>query len=219
MDNKLGADLIIFDLDGTLIDSSEDIAWAANRTLVAFGQRERPVVSIKEHIGWGVKPLLEKLLPEAAPEMIAEAREKFLEFYGTHLMVDTVMYPGVEQTLRHFSARGKLLSIITNKPVGLTLRILDELKISDLFRMVLGGDSLQNKKPHPEPVEKTFKGLGIDPSRTVIVGDSPVDCEAGRAAGTMTIGVSYGFRGKAELQEAGCSIIIDSFPELKGCLA
>lgn len=215
---KIETDLIIFDLDGTLIDSSVDIAWAANRTLAAFGYGERPLTAIKEHIGWGVRPLLEKLMPGEGEDKITEAREKFLEIYGGHLMVDTVMYQGVEETLKHFAGLEKLMAIITNKPVGLTLRILDELRIAGLFRMVLGGDSLPNKKPHPEPVEKTLKGLGADPSRTVVVGDSPVDCEAGRAAGTKTIGVSYGFRGRKELEDAGCSIIIDRFPELKDCL-
>lgn len=216
--SKLYTDLIIFDLDGTLIDSSEDIAWAANRTLAAFGYGQRSIATIKEHIGWGVKPLLEKLMPDEGADKISEAREKFLEFYGGHLLVDTVLYQGVEDTLRHFTGLDKKMAIITNKPVGLTLRILDELNIAGLFNMVLGGDSLPNKKPHPEPVEKTFKGLGVEPARTVIVGDSPVDCEAGRAAGTYTIGVSYGFRGRRELEEAGCGIIIDRFPELKDYL-
>ncbi len=216
--NRLQTDLIIFDLDGTLIDSSEDIAWAANRTLEAFGYGRRPIPAIKEHIGWGVKPLLEKLMPDEGAETITEARERFLEFYGDHLLVDTVMYQGVEETLRHFTGLDKLMAIITNKPVGLTKRILDDLGIAPHFKMVLGGDSLVNKKPHPEPVEKTLKVLGVEPSRTVIVGDSPVDCEAGKAAGTNTIGVSYGFRGRRELLDAGCGLIIDRFPELKDCL-
>lgn len=215
---KLDTDLIIFDLDGTLIDSSVDIAWAANRTLGVFGYRERDLPAIKEHIGWGVKPLLEKLMPEEGPDKIAEAREKFLEFYGSHLLVDTSLYPGVEDTLRYFRALDKKMAIITNKPLGLTRRILEELNIAGHFKMVLGGDSLPNKKPHPEPVEKTLNLLDARPEKTVIVGDSPVDCEAGRAAGTNTIGVSYGFRGRGELEDAGCDIIIDRFGELKDYL-
>lgn len=214
-DGKLEIDLIIFDLDGTLIDSSEDIAWAANRTISFYGYGERDTPAIKEHIGWGVKPLLEKLMPGESPEKISEAREKFLEIYGGHLLNNTFMYPGVEATLEHFLRMDKKMAVVTNKPIGLTRRVLDELKIAGCFGMVIGGDSLPNKKPHPEPVENTLKGFAIAPSRAVMVGDSPVDCEAGKAAGTNTIGVSYGFRGRHELEEAGCAMIIDSFSELK----
>lgn len=217
-EKKIDADLIIFDLDGTLIDSSEDIAWAANKTLEFFGYSEMETDRIKEHIGWGIKPLLEKLMPNEGLVRIMEAREKFLEFYGSHLMVSTYLYPGVRETIKYLSLLDKKMAIVTNKPVRLTEMILKELGLTDCFRMVLGGDSLSNRKPHPEPVEKTVEALGAEPGRTVVVGDSPVDCEAGKAAGTSTIGVSYGFRGKEELLGAGCDLIIDRFPDLKDCL-
>ncbi|MBI1911143.1 MAG: HAD-IA family hydrolase [Deltaproteobacteria bacterium] len=218
MSRIIETDLIIFDLDGTLIDSSQDIAWSANRTLLAMDHRERDINEIVGHIGWGVKPLLEKLMPDEGPERILEARNKFLEFYGGHLVVKTYIYPGVIDTIEFFRDKGKQMAIVTNKPIGLSEQILDILKLSRYFRMVLGGDSLLNKKPHPEPVEKVVNTLGVAPNKAVIVGDSPVDCEAGKAAGTCTVGAAYGFRGRGELVEAGCDIIIDEFSKLKEVL-
>ncbi|OGP21605.1 MAG: phosphoglycolate phosphatase [Deltaproteobacteria bacterium GWA2_55_10] len=214
----MDAELIIFDLDGTLIDSSQDIAWCANQTLVSMGYSEREAREIVGHIGWGVKPLLEKLMPGEDDARISEARLKFLDIYGSHLVVNTYLYPGVEETIGHFMRSGKKMAVVTNKPFGLAERILDIMNLKGFFQAVLGGDSLQNKKPHPEPIEKVIKDLGALPQRTVVVGDSPVDCEAGKAAGAFTIGASYGFRGRGELEAAGCDVIIDDFPSLRKTL-
>lgn len=207
-------DLILFDLDGTLVDSSDDIAWAANQTLLSMGHRERDIEAIKEGIGWGVKVLLQRLMPDEGPEGIDRAREKFLEYYWHHLIVKTTLYPGVRETLDYYERLNKRMAVVTNKPIKFTERILKELSLSGFFRMVLGGDSLTNRKPHPEPVEKVISTLAASRERTVIVGDSPTDCEAGKNAGIMTIGVEYGFRGRKELEKAGFCVIIREFPEL-----
>lgn len=212
---KIDAELLIFDLDGTLIDSSRDIAWCANSTLVSMGHGEKGTDEIVGHIGWGVYPLLEKLMPGETQERIAEARLKFLDFYGAHLVVDTYVYPGVEETINKFSIERKKMAVVTNKPFGLADRILEITGLKRFFGVILGGDSLLNKKPHPEPIEKVIGDMDIPPGKTVVVGDSPVDCEAGRAAGAYTVGVSYGFRGRDELCRAGCDIIIDDFPSLR----
>ncbi len=209
---KISAGLIIFDLDGTLVDSSRDIAWSANMTLKYMGYDEMGIEAIKEHVGWGVKPLLEKLMPGSSAQRIEEARIKFLEFYGSHLTVDTSIYPGVKETLSFFKERNKKMAVVTNKPAGLSSRVLTELSLSGYFSMLVGGDSFQNRKPHPEPVEKVLSALG---GSAVIVGDSPIDCEAGKKAGISAIGVAYGFRPKEELERAGFDMIVGSFPELK----
>lgn len=210
--------LVIFDLDGTLIDSSRDIAWSANMVLHSMGYGRLDMEVIKESIGWGVKNLLEKLMPGEPPESIEVARLKFLAFYGSHLVVETKIYAGVVEILEGLKAEGKKMAVVTNKPHGLSVAILEELELSPYFDAVLGGDSLPNKKPHPEPVMKVVSMLGVPPVEAVIVGDSPVDCEAGRGAGIGTIGVTYGFRGREELEGAGCDFIIDSILELKGCV-
>ena len=211
-------DLIIFDLDGTLIDSSDDIAWVSNRTLLYMGHEEMDIEAIKEAIGWGVKTLLGRLMPGEVPERISHAREKFLEYYWEHLVVKTFPYPGVTETLEYFKGLNKKMAIVTNKPIKFTERILDELALREFFVMVLGGDSLANRKPHPEPVEKVISTFGIAHEHTVFVGDSKIDYEAGKSAGVFTIGAEYGFRGKEELEAAGFDMIIRNFSELKDIL-
>lgn len=215
---QIKADLIIFDLDGTLVDSSEDIAWCANKTLEAIGEPQMPVDAIVGHIGWGVRPLLEKLLPAKSAQEIDAARGLFLGFYGGHLVVKTRLYPGVVDTLDHFAKLSKPMAVVTNKPYSLSVGILEALGLSGYFKAVLGGDSVANKKPHPEPVEKVIRDLSATPERSVLVGDSPVDCEAAIAAGAHSIGVSYGFRGAKELESAGCEMIIDDFSSLRDIL-
>ncbi len=205
--------LLIFDLDGTLIDSSSDIAAAANRTIESMGYARRAVDEIKADIGWGVKTLLERLMPDEPPDGIEAGRRVFLDFYGAHLVVDTYVYPGVEETLAHFKALGKKMAVVTNKPVQLSERVLTEFNLRDYFLAVIGGDSFANRKPHPEPVEAALRAAGTPCSEAVLVGDSPIDCEAGRAALVSTIGVSYGFRAREEL--SGCAAVIDRFDELK----
>lgn len=214
----IAADLIIFDLDGTLIDSSQDIAWCANRTLESMGYPERDPAEIVGHIGWGVKPLLEKLMPGEAAEKITAARLKFLEFYGGHLVVETTLYPGVVEMLEHFSRGNKKMAVVTNKPAGLAGSILEVLNLKGYFQALLGGDSLPNRKPHPEPIEKVIKDLKAAAGRTIVVGDSPVDCEAAKGAGAFAIGAAYGFRGKEELKASGCDIIVDDVPSLKSVI-
>ena len=210
----MDSELIIFDLDGTLIDSSDDIAWAANMTLVYMGYNEMDLDAIKEGIGWGVKTLLQKLMPQEGTERIDEARVKFLEYYWDHLTVNTILYPGVRETIDYFKDHDKKMAIVTNKPIKFTEKILNELALKDFFLMVLGGDSLVNRKPDPEPVEKVISTLGVTKGKTVFVGDSKVDGETGKRAGIFTIGVEYGFRGRKELEEAGFDVIISEFPEL-----
>ncbi|HLC18176.1 MAG TPA: HAD-IA family hydrolase [Thermodesulfobacteriota bacterium] len=207
--------LLVFDLDGTLIDSSADIALATNRTLEACGYGALDVETIKESIGWGVGMLLERLMPEETPGAIGAAREKFLEFYGERLVEDTTLYPGVRETLEYFVERGKKMAVVTNKPQALSERILDEMEMRRFFSMVVGGDTLSNKKPHPEPLVKVIKTMGFTPGESVFVGDSPIDCETGKKAGVFTIGVAYGFRPLDELVSAGFDLLIEKFPELK----
>ncbi|MBI5599659.1 MAG: phosphoglycolate phosphatase [Deltaproteobacteria bacterium] len=219
MTRGLRPGLIIFDLDGTLIDSSGDIAWAANRALIDMGQEALDPAVIKAAIGWGVKALFERVMPGESAETIGMAREIFLGYYGGRLMEETVIYPGVMDTLAHFHAKGKKLAVVTNKSIGLTERIMDGLGLRRFFAMVLGGDSVANKKPHPEPLLLVMERLGSAPTETVFVGDSAIDCETGHRAGVWTIGAGYGFRGREELINCGCDMVIDRIDELKDVLA
>lgn len=218
MSRMIKKDLIIFDLDGTLVDSSGDIAHAANKTLREMGFPDMTVSEIKANVGWGVRSLLEKVMPNEPSGRIDEARRIFLKYYSENLVDETRFYPGVEDTLRHFHASGKMLAVATNKQLALTERILDELGLRSCFSMLVGGDTVPNKKPHPEPLLFIMKSLGIESADTVFVGDSAIDCESGASAGVFTIGAAYGFRGKGELLKAGCDMIIESFSELQGII-
>jgi len=206
------AELIIFDLDGTLIDSSKDIAWAVNKTLRQMGFEELSYQAIKERIGWGVKMLLEKALPNEKHNLVKEAREIFMGYYSGHLLVKTKLYPNVADVLRLF--KNKKLAIATNKPLNLTQKILDGLNISDYFKKVVGGDDVQNKKPAPEAIEIILRELNALQKETIFVGDSMIDIEAGKKAEVITIGAAYGFRGRQELKEAGADAIIEDIKEL-----
>ena len=208
-------ELLVFDLDGTIIDSSEDIAWAANMTLGSLGRDAATLETVKENIGWGVKPLLERLMPDIPPEAIDGARLRFLEYYGGHLAVSSYVYPGVRETIGHFRSSGKKMAVVTNKPVKLSEDLLGSLSLSAFFDLVVGGDSFPNRKPHPEPLLKTLEILKVDPGNSVFVGDSPTDSETGKNAGVFTIGVSYGFRPLEELKGAGFGLLIDDFSRLK----
>ncbi len=214
MERIIDTDLLIFDLDGTLIDSSEDIAWALNKTLVNLGMKELPYKEILGYIGWGVRMLLEQAIPRDKHHILDDAIKIFLEFYSGHILVKTRAYPEVIETLEYFH-RLKKMAVITNKPYKLAKMVLKDLEIDGFFIITLGGDSVRNKKPHPEPVERVLADLGIPHSRTVFIGDSRIDVETGKCAGILTIGAAYGFRGKKELEEAGADMIINSFGELK----
>ncbi|HEY4619970.1 MAG TPA: phosphoglycolate phosphatase [Nitrospirota bacterium] len=212
-------DLIIFDLDGTLIDSSGDIAWAANMALSDLGHDKIDSEKVKEGIGWGVRSLLEKIMPGEGAERIEHARIKFLEYYWEHSVVSTCLYPGVMETVKYFNQKNKKMAVVTNKPVKFSEKILSELDLIRYFSIILGGDSVSNRKPHPEPIEKVVAAFEVEKARAVIVGDSPVDCEAGKSAGIAAIGAEYGFRSRKELEDAGCDIIISEISDLKKILS
>jgi phosphoglycolate phosphatase len=207
--------LIVFDLDGTLLDSSGDISDAANRTLESFGMAPMDKAAIKDNIGWGVNMLLKKLIPGIKDKDLDSARERFLEFYEERLVEETGLYPGVAETLSRLEEKGKKLAILTNKPEALSRRIIKEFSLDNLFTNITGGDTFSVRKPHPLPLTRIMEGAGMAPSATAFVGDSPIDCETGCAAGVFTVGVSYGFRPVAELKESGCDMIISKFTMLE----
>lgn len=216
--NILKKDLLLFDLDGTLVDSSKDIAVAANSTLCDLGKAELTIPEIQKSVGWGIKTLLRGLMPNETDEVISEGRTIFLDYYSKNLYDNTHCYDGVVETLDYFAGQGKLMAVITNKPEDLSVELLDALNLSKYFKLCYGGDTFSNRKPHPEPILKAIKALGVTADKAVMIGDSPVDYEAGTSAGVQVIGCSYGFRGGEELADAGVSIFADSFSSLRELL-
>ncbi|HJN02044.1 MAG: HAD-IA family hydrolase [Nitrospinota bacterium] len=206
--------LIIFDLDGTLIDSKNDIADSVNYTLKRLHLPSLQNSLIYSYVGNGVLPLLEKVISCSNKKSNLEnALKVFRKHYEEHLLDSTRLYPGVMEILKHFSDVN--MGLVSNKPERFVKKILKGLNVDCFFPVVIGGDTLKTKKPDPEGVNMIRNRFGADLHETVIVGDGGVDIETGKEAGIHTCGVSYGLRDRKELVEAGAEIIIDDILELK----
>ncbi len=216
-------DLIVFDLDGTLIDSREDLANSANYVLNRLGLEELSVEILSSFIGDGVYKLVERALDwqtspgRAYPGSVDEAVELFRAHYAEHLVDRTRLYPGVLETLNHF--QGKKKAVVTNKPFDFAMSILNNLGIVEHFDVVLGGDSTTNRKPDPEPLEEVLTRLRILKERAVIVGDSPQDIEMARRAGLLSIAVTYGLGQREELIKAEPDLFIEKLYDLANYLS
>ena len=206
--------LIIFDLDGTLIDSKNDIADSVNYTLKSLHLPSLQNSLIYSYVGNGVLPLLEKVISCSNKKSnLEDALKVFRKHYEEHLLDSTRLYPGVMEILKHFSDVN--MGLVSNKPERFVKKILKGLNVDCFFPVVIGGDTLKTKKPDPEGVNMIRNRFGADLHETVIVGDGGVDIETGKKAGIHTCGVSYGLRDRKELVEAGAEIIIDDILELK----
>jgi len=213
---KLKADLIIFDLDGTLIDSKKDIADAVNSTLVGMGLEEMALEALYHYVGNGVRPVIEKsMIDSNQAERLPEAIKHFQDTYIEILLDTTVMFEGIGEVLDHFASKGKKMTVASNKPYRYVDKIIKGLDMSRYFLSVLGGDSLHTSKPDPEMLVESMKEAGVGREGSIMVGDSRVDIKAGINTGIRTIGVAYGFREREELVDAKPDVIIETPLELK----
>lgn len=202
--------LIIFDLDGTLVDSSVDLTHALNYAIEPFSAEKLTTDQTKSLVGEGITKLIENLLGPNRQDLNALTLERFLSYYETHLVDFTLPYPGVVETLKEMSSFKK--AVISNKRESLSKAVLRELGLLPYFDLVLGSDSVGEKKPSPKPLLKAMETLSCRPAETVIVGDSSFDIDAGKAAGTLTCAVTYGFRDARLLIDA--DLYVDDFPDL-----
>lgn len=196
-------DLIIFDLDGTLIDSRLDLANAVNATRHHMGMAPLENPRVYSYVGNGAPVLIRRALGDQASEsQIAAALDYFLRYYGEHKLDYTTLYPGVRETLDRLRAAGRKMAVLTNKPVRVSRAILEGLGTGAYFFQVYGGNSFAFKKPHPVGVETLMREAGVSADRTVMVGDSSVDVETARNAGVAVCGVTYGFQPETLLDPA-----------------
>src|ERR1041384_6844823 len=185
-------ELLIFDLDGTLIDSRLDLATAVNTTRRHMGMEALANERVYSYVGNGAPVLIRRALGEQATEAeLQEALEFFLEFYRDHDLDHTVLYPGVKEALDRFQEAGKRLAVLTNKPVRMSRHIVEGLGVGGHFFQVYGGNSFEFKKPNPIGVEALRKEAGAPRESTMMVGDSSVDILTARNAGIQCCGVTY----------------------------
>ncbi|MGB9604646.1 MAG: phosphoglycolate phosphatase [Bryobacteraceae bacterium] len=211
---SLPVQLLIFDLDGTLIDSREDLANAVNATRLHMGLPPLDARLIASYVGDGAPVLMRRALgPEFSEEDVQRALEYFLNYYGEHKLDCTRPYPGVTEALGRFARAGVKMAVLTNKPVRISKAILEGLDLAPYFFAVYGGNSFPEKKPHPIGVETLCREAGVEPDRAMLVGDSAVDIRTARNAGVRACGVTYGFQPETLAQEPP-DMLVDSLPEL-----
>jgi phosphoglycolate phosphatase len=187
--------LIVFDLDGTLIDSQQDLADAANALILERGGTPQSKETIAAMVGEGAALLVRRALAAAhLPDDPTEALPRFLELYDERLLRTTRLYDGMQQVLDNFAADPHAsLAILTNKPGRPTRRILEALGVLEIFHWVIGGDSPFGRKPNPAALQHIMAGAGCAPSDTALVGDSAIDLATARAAATRVCLARYGF--------------------------
>jgi phosphoglycolate phosphatase len=191
--------LVIFDLDGTLIDSRLDLVHSVNAALRHIGRPELPDDVIASYVGDGAPILIQRALGgETVDEaVIRKGLEFFLSYYRAHKLDHTTVYPGIAEALAAIqnSANGvpRKLAVLSNKPVVPSRAIVEALGLGRFFSQIYGGNSFPTKKPDPEGARKLLEEYGVQPQHAAIVGDSHVDVDTGRNAGMITVGVTYGF--------------------------
>jgi phosphoglycolate phosphatase len=183
---------LIFDLDGTLIDSKNDLICSVNAMLRELSRQELEAETISSYIGHGAPQLVARALGWGCTEAERErALEFFLRYYNEHKTDTTRAYPGVPDTLERLE--GRPMAVLTNKPVRISVRILEELGLAKYFRSIYGGNSFSTKKPDPLGAQTILAELGAKPNEAVLVGDSEVDVQTARNAGMWAATVNHGF--------------------------
>lgn len=221
--------LLVFDLDGTLIDSRQDLVQSVNATLQHLGLPQLPEAVVASYVGDGAALLVRRALGLAPPssgsrpvplpaltpsqaEQLEDALAWFLQYYHQHQLDCTRLYPGVEEALPSLKESHRL-AVLTNKPLRNTMGILDGLGVLPLFDRVYGGDSFPHKKPDPTGLRALLDEFSAAAGATLMVGDSHVDIRTGHNAGVWTCGVTYGFAPQS-LADHEPAFVVDTFPQL-----
>jgi phosphoglycolate phosphatase len=212
--SPLICDLVIFDLDGTLIDSKLDLVHSVN---AARGLMDLPPISeelVSSYVGNGAPVLMRRALgTEASEADVQRGLEFFLKYYRAHMLDNTRLYPGVKDALDRLREAGPKMAVLTNKPVRFSRSIVEGLGLTEHFFQVYGGNSFEQKKPDPIGIETLLGESGLARERTIMVGDSGVDIQTARNAKVQACGVSYGFQPESFV-EYPPDLIVDDLAEL-----
>ena len=214
--------LLIFDFDGTLIDSVPDLADATNAMLTTLGKTPYPIETIRNWVGNGSRMLVERALVgkievlegELTVEEADHAEQVFFDAYKNLSGSKTVAYPDVDSGLKKLKSAGFTLALVTNKPIRFVPKILQSFGWQDLFSEVLGGDSLAQKKPDPTPLLHVCEALNVASTQAVMIGDSRNDILAGQNANMDTLGLSYGYNYGQDIRELNPTVAFDDFAAL-----
>jgi phosphoglycolate phosphatase len=203
---------LLFDLDGTLIDSKRDLVHSVNATLREMSRAELPEDLVASYVGSGAPVLIRRALGETtSPEQVYDALKFFLAHYEEHQLDFTKEYPGVREALEQL--RGAPMAVLTNKPINISIRILEGLRLAEFFRVIYGGNSFATKKPDPLGANTILAELGVTGSEAAMVGDSEVDVQTARNAGMISAIVNFGF-GTHDRQKYPADIYLDGMQEL-----
>jgi phosphoglycolate phosphatase len=185
---------LIFDLDGTLIDSKRDLIHSVNTMLAEMGRAQLDEETISGYIGHGAPLLVSRALGSNAKEAdLRRALQFFLAYYEEHKLDTTCAYPGVADSLAELSRKKMPMAVLTNKPVKISVRILEALGLATYFRAIYGGNSFESKKPDPRGANTIVSEFGASPRETMLIGDSEVDVQTARNARMIAVAVNYGF--------------------------
>lgn len=201
----------IFDLDGTLADSVESIAYSANRAIMKYGFSPNPVENYKDYAGDGAPEMLKRSLIDAGDtklQYFEQVQEEYRRLFETDCMYRVVPYDGIVEALKKLKENGVLLAVLSNKPHNRTVDVVEALFGKGYFHEILGMTDEATRKPNPIGAFTIAKRLGVEPRACMYVGDTNTDMQTGVAAGMLTVGVTWGFRKKTELEESGAHRMI-----------
>lgn len=216
--------VLLFDLDGTLLDSAPDLAKAVNHMLVTLNLKEFSQEVIRGWVGNGARTLVERALKHSikhnvlnktfSEAEISSALATFLKYYERNLCSESLLYKGVKETLIALKGKGYRLAIITNKPAEFITPIIAGYDLTGLFELLVGGNSLTERKPHPLPLLHACKVLDVTVDQCIMIGDSKNDIIAARAANMQSIGLTYGYNYGEDISVFKPDWCLDTFPEL-----
>jgi len=207
--------LLIFDLDGTLVDSKHDLIDSVNATRGFMNMPPLPGTAVARYIGRGAMALIQSALGESAPASeVQKAHEFFIQYYGEHMLDKTVLYDGVRESLDVLKDSGHTLAVLTNKPVRFSERMMERLGLGGHFVRIYGGNSFEpKKKPDPVGIHALLSETGLARERTIMVGDSVVDIRTARNAAVRSCGVTWGFQPETFVEEPP-DFIVDHMRQL-----
>lgn len=216
-------EMILIDVDGTLVDSVPDLAYCVDEMMKALDMPTHGEAKVREWVGNGVERLTRRALigqldGEPDETLFERAYPIFLDLYAENTSKRSQLYPGVAEGVAYLKEAGYKLGCVTNKAEQFTVPLLKDLGVSDYFEIIISGDTLPKKKPDPLPLLHAAEFFGVEPARALMLGDSVSDVKAARAAGFQIICMSYGYNHGVDIREANPDVVIDSMVELRDIL-